>query len=141
MKTDRQPNNELHFPELENGKTIPLFHCDKCGFHPHVFVNGYQANNSHLIYSRYESIYPRYTKINETICHCVLNSDEEIIEIITCMKCGESGKMVQVPEAFLKSCGLLDKIPDCITVRNDSKPVFWVKRTVRSLLQFLRLRK
>ncbi len=98
-------NNELNYPELTDGKNVELFHCHKCGYHPQVLVTGYHKQNSDAVYSRVLLLYPQWTNIVESILHAPYSTDIEIIECITCLKCGGNGEMVSIPKIILQSCG------------------------------------
>ncbi len=139
MLTPTDINLELNFPELMKGKKVELFHCQKCGYHPHVLITGFHKHNSYPLYTKVVRIYPQWTDIVETITHKVCSDDFEIIETLTCFNCGSNGEMKSIPRNFLQSCGLIREMDGCITVENQIKKQNWLIKIIKSILATLGL--
>jgi hypothetical protein len=135
MTAKKQINYELKYPQ-GNVRTIELFHCHKCGYHPNALISGYQINTAEIIFTRVLSIYPHNTEIIETIIYCKHPIDCELIEIITCMNCKCVGEMVQVPRYFLENSGLAPRDNDssiCDSIKSSKKIPDLIKSILKKI--------
>ena len=139
MNSKPDINNELKFPELMKGKKVELFHCQTCGYHPHVLITGFHQYNSNPLYSKIVRIYPQWTEIVETIVHETCSDDFEIFETLTCCNCGKHGTMSSIPSEFLQSCGLLHEMDESNTVEIQSQRSNWFKSIIRLIEKKLRI--
>ena len=133
MIAKKQINYELKYPQ-DNVRTIELFHCHKCGYHPNALISGYHKHTSDIIFTRVLSIYPQNTDIIETIMYCKHPIDCELIEIITCMNCKSIGEMVQVPSYFLENSGLISRYNDNY-ICNSNKSLKKIPDLIKSILK------
>jgi hypothetical protein len=133
MTANKKINYELKYPQ-GNVRTIELFHCHKCGYHPNALISGYHKNTADIIFTRVLSIYPQNTEIIETIMYCKQPTDCELIEIITCMNCKCVGEMVQVPSYFLENSGLISHHNDNY-ICNSNKSSKKIPDLIKSILK------